>query len=41
VQRNKNRIMEERIAEIRMEKLAAAQRREKLRIQMLRENATK
>ncbi len=41
MQRNKNRIMEERIAEIRMEKLAAAQRREKLRIQMLRENATK
>jgi len=33
--------MEERIAEIRMEKLAAAQRREKLRMQMLRENATK
>eukprot|EP01036_Dinobryon_divergens_P026690 gene26691-35366_t len=41
LQRNKNRLMEEQIAEIKMEKLAAAQRREKLRIQMLRENATK
>ena len=41
MQRNRNRILEEKIAEIKAEKIAADQRREKLRIQMLRENATK